>query len=213
MFTGLVETTGTLTWRKSPQGADLRPATIQTTATQTDALAIGDSLAVDGVCLTVTKKRKNAVDVDIGPETLRATTLGGLEDGAKVHLERALQAGAPMGGHLVTGHVDTVGKVTRRRPSEDGQTVEFVFSVPKNFGMHLVAKGSVTIDGVSLTVNRVTDGKNKTKFSVLLIPHTLDVTKLGELRKGDGINIETDLFAKFFERQVVGLKDRFNGTT
>jgi riboflavin synthase len=155
---------------------------------------LGGSIAVDGVCLTVVARRRRRLEADLGPETLARTTLGERRTGDRVHLERPLRLGDPLGGHLVAGHVDGVARVEHVRPR--GEAVELTLSAPAGLSAYLAPKGSVAIDGVSLTVNGVA-GRS---FSVMLIPHTLAVTKLGRLRPGDKVNIETDLLAKHVAR-------------
>jgi riboflavin synthase len=202
MFTGIVEKTGTVESiaRAEPE----HPAARLTVSTELDLrdVGLGASIAVDGVCLTVV-----ALDVargrfaaDLGPETLMLTTLGSLEPGARVHLERPLRLGAELGGHLVTGHVDATGLVVARR--ENGSALDLEISVPANVGRAIAPKGSIAVDGVSLTINVLADLAGAAIFGVTLIPHTLAVTKLGDKAIGAPVNIETDLIAKHVERLV-----------
>ena len=161
-------------------------------------LSLGASVAVNGVCLTLTAKSPARLDkqrgfkfsADLGPETLALTSLGDLRSGSRVHLERALRLGDSLGGHLVAGHVDGRALVVKSQPV--GQAHELVLEAPAKLAAALVPKGSVTLDGVSLTVNWV----KRSSFQVMLIPHTLAVTTMGERRAGDHVNIETDLMAK-----------------
>lgn len=160
------------------------------------SLAMGESIAVNGCCLTVVGIQHELVDFEAGEETLSKTTLGACRKGHLVNVERAMKADDRLGGHLVTGHVDTVGTLARR--SDDGEWSYLWFQIPKRFIHHLASKGSITIDGVSLTVVDVEEDR----FSVALIPHTLAVTSLGGLAEGDRVNLETDILAKYVERQL-----------
>jgi riboflavin synthase len=202
MFTGIVEKTGTVESiaRAQPE----HPAARLTASTALDlgGVAIGGSIAVDGVCLTVVDLdlARGRFAADLGPETLMLTTLGSLEPGARVHLERPLRLGAELGGHLVTGHVDATGLVVARR--ENGPALDLEISVPANVGRAIAPKGSIAVDGVSLTVNVLADLAGAVIFGVTLIPHTLAVTKLSEKAIGAPVNIETDLIAKHVERLV-----------
>jgi riboflavin synthase len=193
MFTGIIEATGTVEERLH-EGAACR----LTVGTSLDvaSLPLGASIAVDGVCLTVVDRRTGQFSADLGPETLARTTLGDLRPGDRVHLERPLKVGDPLGGHLVAGHVDGVGEVLSRRDLGISREVEL--AAPAALASALVSKGSVTVDGISLTVNAV----EGTRFSVTLIPHTLAVTLLGEKPVGARVNLEMDLVAKHIERLV-----------
>lgn len=188
MFTGLVETLGQVV-RVQPAGAGRRltlsaPPLIEGTH-------LGDSIAINGACLTVVAIQGNELSFEAGPETLQRTNLGELRPGDRVNLERALRLGDRLGGHLVQGHVDGVARIAERR--REGEWEVVWFSCPANLAEQMVSKGSVTVDGVSLTVVDVTSDR----FSVALIPHTLAVTTLGFKRPGDSVNVETDLFAKY----------------
>jgi len=202
MFTGIVEKTGTVESiaRAQPE----HPAARLTVSTQLDlaGVGLGASIAVDGVCLTVVdlEVARGRFAADLGPETLMLTTLGSMEPGARVHLERPLRLGAELGGHLVTGHVDAVGLIVARR--ENGSALDLEISVPANVGRAIAPKGSIAVDGVSLTVNVLADLAGAVIFGVTLIPHTLAVTKLGDKAIGAAVNIETDLIAKHVERLV-----------
>jgi len=202
MFTGIVEKTGTVESiaRAQPE----HPAARLTVCTELDlgGVVLGASIAVDGVCLTVVDLdlARGSFAADLGPETLMLTTLGSLEPGTRVHLERPLRLGAELGGHLVTGHVDAVGLVVARR--ENGSALDLEISVPANVGRAIAPKGSIAVDGVSLTVNVLADMAGAVLFGVTLIPHTLAVTKLGQKVIGAPVNIETDLIAKHVERLV-----------
>ena len=153
-------------------------------------LALGESIAVDGACLTVTAKQARRFRVDVSPETLRRTTLGRLAKGARVNIERALRVGDRLGGHVVLGHVDGVGTLERIAP--DGDWVLYRFRAPRALVPYLVEKGSIAVDGVSLTVFACRKGA----FTVALIPHTLAKTTLGTRRPGDGVNLEADVLLK-----------------
>jgi riboflavin synthase len=202
MFTGIVEKTGTVESiaRAQPE----HPAARLTVSTELDlsGVVLGASIAVDGVCLTVVDLdvARGRFAADLGPETLMLTTLGSLEPGTRVHLERPLRLGAELGGHLVTGHVDAVGLVVARR--ENGTALDLEISVPPSVGRAIAPKGSIAVDGVSLTVNVLADMAGAVLFGVTLIPHTLAVTKLGQKAIGAPLNIETDLIAKHVERLV-----------
>jgi len=195
MFTGLVEALGEVARVESqPPGVRL---VIRHPEIAHD-VAIGDSIAVNGCCLTVVAIENDEFGFDAGEETLRRTNLGRLSPGCQVNLERSLQLGDRLGGHLVTGHIDAVGTLDERRDDEDWSY--FWFRVPKQQARQMASKGSVAVDGVSLTLVDVEDDR----FSVALIPHTLQVTTLGGLQIGNEVNIETDLLAKYVERQLTG---------
>ena len=202
MFTGIVESTGTV--ESIARAQPDHPAARLTVATSLDlsAVTIGGSIAVDGVCLTVIDldPARGRFAADLGPETLMLTTLGALEPGARVHLERPLRLGDPLGGHLVAGHVDAVGLVVARR--ENGSALDLEISVPESVARAIAPKGSIAVDGVSLTINALADMAGAAIFGVTLIPHTLAATKLGGKAIGASVNIETDLIAKHVERLV-----------
>ncbi len=161
-----------------------------------ERIAIGESIALNGCCLTVIECRDGRVAFDAGAETLRRTNLGDQVVGDRVNYERSLRLGDRLGGHLVTGHIDTVGVVARRIDEGDWST--FWFTVESRWIRQMASKGSIAVDGVSLTLVDV----ESDRFSVALIPHTLDVTTLGGRREGDRVNIETDLLAKYVEQQL-----------
>lgn len=191
MFTGLIEDVGVLrSLHRTGHGGVLTIATALPLA----EVRHGDSIAVDGACLTVTGIEERNFSADVSPETLDCTTLGSLRPGARVNLERALRLGDRLGGHLVSGHVDTVATIVERR--QDSNAVRFALQLPSEHARLLVAKGSVTLDGISLTVNQVTGDT----FTVAIIPHTRLRTTLSERRLGDRVNIETDLLAKYVQR-------------
>lgn len=193
MFTGLIEDTGRVTaFERRAQAALLQVST----SLPQEEIAIGDSVAVNGACLTVTRKSDGVLTFDVSPESLSATTLGSLASGSMVNLERAMRLGDRMGGHIVTGHVDAIGRLVRTNEVSGNHVLEF--ALPAESSRYLVAKGSVTINGISLTVNSVTQGG----FSVNIIPHTLTATTLHTLRPGDRVNIETDIIGKYVERLI-----------
>lgn len=193
MFTGLVEEKGAVS--TIVLNDDVCRLAIETSVVHAD-VAIGDSICVNGCCLTVVKIEGNLLEFDAGSETLSRTNLGRLKVGDPVNLERSLKPDGRMGGHYVSGHVDSIGTVKSR--IDDGEWAEFWFTVPKSLTRQMASKGSVTIDGISLTLVEVqTDC-----FSVAIVPHTLSVTTLGARKIGDQVNIETDLLAKYVERQL-----------
>ena len=191
MFTGIVEELGTVAALED-QGDAVR-ITIEA-ATVLEGTAPGDSISVNGCCLTVVEHDESRWTADVMQETLDKTSLGDAEPGDRVNLERAVTLDTRLGGHVVQGHVDGVGTVVRRTPSEHWEVVEV--SLPDGLGRYLVDKGSVTVDGVSLTV--VDAGRDS--FTVSLIPETLARTTLGRRAVGDRVNLETDVIAKHVER-------------
>jgi riboflavin synthase len=191
MFTGLVEAVGRVgTVETAGQGRRLRVAAPEDPAWQ---LALGESVAVNGVCLTVVEAGAGRLAFDLAEETLRVTTLGELRTGDPVNLERPLRFDGRLGGHLVLGHVDGIGRVTAVRPEGEGARLEV--DVPPGLRPLLIPKGSVAVDGVSLTVAGLAD----TAFAVALIPHTLEVTTLGQRRPGDPVNLEMDVIGKYVQ--------------
>ena len=193
MFTGLVEEKGIVqNLTSTGETADISIKAILVS----DDVSIGDSVAINGCCLTVAAVEGQVLTFQAGTETLSRTNLGELEAGSPVNLERALAVGQRMGGHYVSGHVDALGTVDQR--NNDGQWAEFWFKVPKDLTRQMASKGSITVDGISLTLVDV----ESDRFSVALIPHTLDVTTLGNRNVGDTVNIETDLLAKYVQQQL-----------
>ncbi len=182
MFTGIVEEIGTIEW--------LSASRLRISATSIlDGVTLGESIAVNGCCLTVIKFTDTSWDADVSPETVTRTSLSQATDGSPVNLERAVRAADRLGGHLVQGHVDGVGEILEGAPN-------LRVRVPTELSKHIVQKGSITIDGVSLTVvDPVGD-----EFTVAVIPHTADVTTLGLRQPGDLVNIEVDVIAKYVER-------------
>lgn len=197
MFTGLVEGRGTVV-EITPEEAGVR-LTIRAPEDMQDDTAnsicrVGDSVAVNGCCLTVVATDGPHWSFQAGPETLAKTNLGGLQPGHGVNLERSLPADGRLGGHFVQGHIDGVGEVAEIE--RDGEWVVMWFRVPEELAAQMVPKGSVAVDGVSLTLVEV----ERDRFSVALIPHTLDVTTLGDRRVGDAVNIETDVLGKYVQK-------------
>jgi riboflavin synthase len=193
MFTGIVEELGTVEGLVD-QGDAVRLTVVGPTVVS-DA-HLGDSIAVNGCCLTVVESDAKRFTADVMRETLDKTALGGLRPGDRVNLERAVTAGTRLGGHMVQGHVDGTAEILTRTSSEHWEIVEF--SLPAPLSRYLVTKGSITVDGVSLTVVDVTDDT----FTVSLIPETLARTTLGSKRPGDPVNLEVDVIAKYVERLV-----------
>ena len=190
MFTGIIETTGRVE-RLTPQGGGTRLTLAADRALP--RLALGESIAVNGACLTVTSGSGRRFTVDVSPETLRRTTIAALARGARVNLERALRVGDRLGGHIVQGHVDGVGKLDAITP--DGDWVLYRFRAPKPIWPYLVEKGSIAVDGVSLTLFRCQEGR----FQVALIPHTLRQTTLADRVPGNQVNLEADVLLKHIE--------------
>ena len=189
MFTGIVEEIGIIT------GVTRDSLKVKTQAVYSDA-KIGDSIAVNGVCLSVTGIKGNVLGFDVMQETLKRTTLGDLKISAPVNLERSLKSDSRIGGHFVSGHVDYKGRIEQIIKGAEG--TGFKISLPAEFSKFVAEKGSITLDGVSLTIAAV----SRKDFIVYLIPHTLKITTLGKKKKGDLINIETDLLAKYLSNHT-----------
>jgi riboflavin synthase len=201
MFTGIVQEIGVIRRsdaRVGAPGPEDRRIEVEFASIARDRLNLGDSICVDGVCLTVTALGAAGFEADVSGETLRVTTLGAKQPGARVNLEPALRAGDSLGGHWVSGHVDGIADVLTT--GDEGRSRRIEFAAPKPLARYIARKGSVTLDGVSLTVNDV-DG---VKFTVNLIPHTLEVTTLGTLAAGSRVNLEIDLLARYVERLSQG---------
>jgi len=193
MFTGLVETVAEIAVViEQPPG---RRFTIEAGELAEDA-KLGDSISINGCCLTVIAIDGTRLDFEAGEETLSRTNLGGLETGSVVNLERSLAVGDRLGGHYVTGHIDAIGKLVERR--DDPPWAHLRFQMPQRLASQVAAKGSIAIDGISLTVVDA----DCDSFSVALIPHTLEVTTLGNRKVGDAVNLETDVLAKYVERSL-----------
>jgi riboflavin synthase len=192
MFTGIVQAVGTIA-QLERRGGDLR-LSIAADGLDLGDVAVGDSICVAGVCLTVVRCDRGTFVADVSTETLACTTLGRLKAGDGVNLEKSLRLADRLGGHLVSGHVDGVGRVIS--VADDARSQRWRFEAPVAIARYIAAKGSVCIDGVSLTVNDVDGGQ----FGVNLIPHTTTVTTFRERRMGDSVNLEVDLIARYVER-------------
>ncbi len=193
MFTGIVTDIGTI--RQVERRGDAR--VVIDTAYDTGSVDLGASIACSGVCLTVVDKGPGWFAVDVSGETI-ARTADQWREGRRLNLERALRLGEELGGHIVTGHVDGVATVAAIAP--DGDSLRVDFALPPALAPFVAPKGSVTIDGVSLTVNRVEDQAEATRFGVNIIPHTQGATTLGDLRAGDSVNVEIDVLARYLQR-------------
>lgn len=195
MFTGIVEETGTVRHvAETPSGIRLEVACEHVL----ERLRVDDSVNVSGACLTVVARDDRGFTVDVVPETLARTTLGRLARGSHVNLERAATPTTALGGHLVQGHVDGTAALRERRPHGDG--ARLTFELPKGLGRYIVAKGFITIDGVSLTVAAL----RARWFEIAMVPHTARRTTLAALREGDRVNVEVDIIAKYVERLLGG---------
>ncbi|MGB0238453.1 MAG: riboflavin synthase [Cycloclasticus sp.] len=196
MFTGIIQAVGKIKGIEQQQG-DVR-LTVGTADLDLSDAQLGDSIAVNGVCLTAIELMPEQFVADVSNETLSATTMGDVTVGSPVNLECALQAQTRLGGHLVSGHVDGVGRVIERKA--DARSIRFTFSLPKDLARYVAQKGSICIDGISLTVNKVDDSS----FSVNIVPHTLEMTTLGYREVGDVVNLEVDVIARYLERLMLG---------
>jgi riboflavin synthase len=196
MFTGIIQAIGSIAAQQD-RGADRR-VLIHTGTLDLSDVRVGDSICVNGVCLTATELSVDGFWCDVSGETLARTTLAELRAGSAVNLEKSLLPTTRMGGHLVSGHVDGVAHVAER--GDDGRSVRFRIRVPANLAKYVAEKGSVCLDGVSLTVNSVHDGE----FDVNIVPHTQQETTLGFLQVGQRVNVEVDLIARYVERLLSG---------
>ncbi|HEY4127486.1 MAG TPA: riboflavin synthase [Gammaproteobacteria bacterium] len=194
MFTGIIQAVGKIE-ALTPQGGDLR-LSIGTGELPMQDVKMGDSICVSGCCLTVIAKREHAFDADVSKETLSLTTLGDLKAGSAVNLEKSLTLATPLGGHLVSGHVDGLGTIKSRR--EDARSIRFDIQVPGGLKRYIAHKGSVSVDGVSLTVNAI----HNDLFDVNIIPHTMIHTTFGEYQVGSRVNLEVDVVARYVERML-----------
>jgi riboflavin synthase len=202
MFTGIVKTKGTI-GAIEKRGGDVR-MTISAPGLPWGDYNIGDSISVSGVCLTAVELLDDGFVTDVSVETLDVTTLKQAGQGDAVNLEPALRIGDALGGHLVSGHVDGIGIVISR--SEDARSVRLAFEVPAELARYIAKKGSVCVDGVSLTINEVSGNT----FSLNIIPHTAEVTTMGEFDTGTAVNIEVDLLARYIERMLGNDADRLS---
>jgi riboflavin synthase len=194
MFTGIVQGVGRIRAVEA-RGGDVT-LWIETGPVSLADVQVGGSIAVSGACLTATQLEAHAFSADVSRETLSLTTLGSATTGTPVNIEKALQAGQALGGHYVTGHVDGVGQVISRH--DDARSVRVEFEVPPELARYVARKGSICVDGVSLTVN----GVSGPRFDVNLVPHTLELTTLGGYRSGTRVNLEVDIIARYLERML-----------
>lgn len=194
MFTGIIKAKGSI-GAMEKRGGDVR---LRVTATELPwaDYAVGDSLSVNGVCLTAVHLHDDGFDTDVSVETLDVTTLGQLESGDAVNLEPALRVGDALGGHLVSGHVDGIGKLLSR--SDDARSIRMTFEAPSELARYIARKGSICVDGVSLTINEVSGNT----FGLNIIPHTAEVTTMGSYEVGRAVNLEVDLLARYIERML-----------
>ena len=196
MFTGIIQAVGEVA-ALQPKGEDLR-LRVRTGKFDLADVAIGDSIAASGVCLTAVALPGDGFWADVSGETLACTRIGALNIGDRVNLEKALTLSTPLGGHLVSGHVDGIGEVVSRR--EDGRSVRFRMRAPDQLARYIAAKGSVCVDGISLTVNAVEGAE----FELNIVPHTLAETTMGEFGPGRSFNLEVDIIARYLERLLAG---------
>jgi riboflavin synthase len=196
MFTGIIQAIGEIE-RLEPRGGDMRLA-VRAGKLKLDGAAIGDSIAVNGVCLTAVEIGGGRFTADVSRETLSLTTLGKLAPGSRVNLETALTLATPLGGHLVSGHVDGVGTVLEVR--EDARSWRLQIHAPGELARYIAHKGSICVDGTSLTVNEVKGAV----FDLNIVPHTLEETIIGGYRSGTRVNLEVDLIARYLERLILG---------
>ncbi len=205
MFTGIIESIGRIESIED-KGGDAR-FWIQTGNMDMSDVQLGDSIAMNGVCLTAIELRDDAYCADVSGETLSLTSLKQLKEGSAVNLEKALTPTTRLGGHLVSGHVDGLGKVIDRY--DDARSVRFVIEAPKELAKYIAVKGSITVDGTSLTVNKL-DGR---QFELNIVPHTLQETIMDGYQPGTEVNLEVDLIARYLERLVLGEKAAEPGAT
>lgn len=203
MFTGIIESVGKIDVIEH-RGGDAR-LSINTNQLDMSDVALGDSISCNGVCLTVVERGSNNYAADVSGETLSLTTLGDLEIGDSVNLEKALTPTTRLGGHLVSGHIDGVGEIIAKQI--DSRSVKFDISVPIELAHYIAKKGSICVDGVSLTVNELIENKaEQSIFSINLVPHTLKATTAAGYRVGTKVNLEVDLLARYLERLLTGQK-------
>ena len=205
MFTGIIEAVGKIEARSQEKG-EWR-LKFSTGDLDLSDVKIGDSIAVSGCCLTVVEKQATAFLADVSNETMRCTSLGTLEIGSAVNLEKAMLATDRFGGHIVSGHVDGVGHLIK--VENEGQSIKMTFKIPSNLSKYVAAKGSICVDGTSLTVNEAKDDY----FAVNLIPHTQYETISGSYEIGDSVNLEVDIIARYLERMNEGLNNKAHEIT
>jgi riboflavin synthase len=205
MFTGIIESIGTIR-DMQPKGGDMR-LTLAVGKLDMRDVALGDSIAVNGVCLTAIAFDSSSFSADVSRETLSLTSLGNLSRGSKVNLEKALTLQTRLGGHLVSGHVDGLGEIISRH--DDARSVRFSIRAPDSLAKYISAKGSITVDGTSLTVNKV-DGST---FELNIVPHTLEETIIADYRSGTKVNLEVDVIARYLERLLLGDKAAYSSTS
>jgi len=198
MFTGIIQSIGEVS-ALEPKGDDLR-VRVQTGKLGLENVELGDSIAVNGVCLTVVELPGDGFWADVSGETIKRTGFANIQVGTKANLEKALTPTTHLGGHLVSGHVDGVGEVTQRY--NDGRSVRFHLKAPDELAKYIAEKGSITVDGISLTVNAVSGAE----FELNIVPHTLQETTMGEFKVGTQVNLEVDIIARYLERLLLGDK-------
>lgn len=202
MFTGIIQSVGSIESIVA-NGVDKR-VTVTTAKISTSTIALGDSIAVNGVCLTAVSIDDHSFTADVSAETIKLTTFRELSPGSEVNLELALTPHSRLGGHMVSGHVDGIGRIMSIRA--DGVSKRYEFEMDDSLSRYIARKGSICINGVSLTVNEVSDNR----FSVNLVPHTLQETTLKSLREGSEVNLEVDLIARYLERLLSGSSATFS---
>ena len=205
MFTGIIEALGKIESIED-KGGDAR-FWINTGKLDMTDVKLGDSIAMNGVCLTAIELKDNAYCADVSGETLSKTSLSNLKEGSQVNLEKALTPTTRLGGHLVSGHVDGLGQIIER--SDDARSVKFIIEAPRELARYIAMKGSITVDGVSLTVNQI----NGAQFELNIVPHTLEETIMSDYQAGRLVNLEVDLIARYLERLVLGDKAADPDTT
>jgi len=198
MFTGIIESVGKIIAAEK-KGGDIR-LSISTGKLDMSDVALGDSIAVNGVCLTAVEFDQNSFVADVSNETIEHTATGKLQQGSDVNLEKALTLATRLGGHMVSGHVDGVGEVIDRY--DDGRSVRFTIKAPDELAKYIAHKGSITVDGISLTVNKI-DGA---EFELNIVPHTIQETVMKHYQTGTEVNLEVDLIARYLERLLLGDK-------
>ncbi len=199
MFTGIIEAVGSIKQR-TKSGSDMR-LMVEVGNLDMNDVVPGDSIAVNGVCLTVVEMDSNSFSADVSGETLAHTTLASCTNGQHINLEKALTPSSRLGGHLVSGHVDGVGKIVER--TTDGKSERFIIEAPQNLARYIARKGSICVDGISLTVNSV----DSRTFSLNIVPHTLDNTTMANYQPGTQVNLEVDVIARYIERMIFSAEE------